>query len=201
MARLLALTLGFVALLSTAFLGGAQAQQDYRLRAGDTLRVEVLEDPSLNRAVLIAPDGRIAFPLAGSMRASGRTVESVQADLAAALGSKFAAPPNVYVALERRAEGRGNGGGASAGMIDIYVMGEAAKPGKLQVERGTTVLQAFAQMGGFSKFAAVKRVQLRRGAQSWVLNYKAIEAGNSNAGATILADGDVILVPQRKLFE
>ena len=41
-------------------------------------------------------------------------------------------------------------------------MGEAANPGKLDVKRGTTLLQAFAQMGGFSPFAATKRVQLHR---------------------------------------
>ncbi|MFV0491065.1 MAG: polysaccharide biosynthesis/export family protein [Pseudorhodobacter sp.] len=200
MSRFLVLMLGLFALAGAAFPERGQAQQDYRLRAGDTLRIEVLEDPSLNRPVLIAPDGRISFPLAGSMRASGRTVESVQADLAAALGPKFAAPPNVFVALERRAE-RSSRGGASAAMIEIYVMGEAANPGKLPIERGTTVLQAFAQMGGFTKFAAVKRVQLLRGQKRWLLNYKAIEAGSSNAGSTVLADGDVILVPQRRLFE
>jgi polysaccharide export outer membrane protein len=56
-------------------------------------------------------------------------------------------------------------------------------------------------MGGFSKFAATKRIQLRRGTDLYPLNYKDIEAGKSNAGGTILAEGDVILVPQRKLFE
>ena len=80
-------------------------------------------------------------------------------------------------------------------------MGEAAKPGKLEVAPGTTVLQLFAEMGGFSKFAAVKRIQLRRGDQTFALNYEAIEAGTSDAGATTLQAGDVLIVPQRKLFE
>ena len=46
---------------SIAVTSGAQAQQAYQLRAGDTLRLEVLEDQSLNRLLLIAPDGQSRF--------------------------------------------------------------------------------------------------------------------------------------------
>jgi len=35
----------------------------------------------------------------------------------------------------------------------------------------------------------------------YTLDYKAIEEGRSNAGMTVLAPGDVIVVPQRRLFE
>jgi len=182
---------------------GALAQEGYRIRPGDTLRVEVLEDPGLNRSALVSPDGRISFPLVGGVVAAGRTVEQVQADLASRIAASFAAPPNVFVSIERVAERTGGTGGGVAAVrtIDVFVMGEAAKPGKLEVKRGTTVLQAFAQMGGFSKFAATKRIQLRRGAKTYGLDYKAIESGTSTAGATVLQEGDVIVVPQRRLFE
>ena len=103
---------------------------------------------------------------------------------------------------------RGGGGGVAAvPTLDIYVIGEAAKAGKLSVARGTTVLQFFAEMGGFSKFAATKRIQLRRtnpktGEEtSYTINYDAIENGSSRMGATVLMKGDVIVIPQRKLFE
>ena len=91
--------------------------------------------------------------------------------------------------------------------IDIYVLGEGAKSGKFSVAPGTTVLQLFAEMGGFSKFAATKRIQLRRtdpktGEETtYAINYDAIERGTSKMGATVLMKGDVIVVPQRKLFE
>ena len=75
-----------------------------------------------------------------------------------------------------------------------------------EVQRDTTVLQALALVGGFSKFAATKRVQLRRADKSGVekiynVNYQDILAGKSNLGATVLRQGDVIIVPQRRLFE
>jgi polysaccharide export outer membrane protein len=192
------------AALGLALLPAPLAAQDsYRLRAGDTLRVEVIEDPTLNRSVLVAPDGRITMPLAGGVQASGRTLEAVQEDLVRRLGPSFASTPNVYVALERQVERRATTGGAAAAApgMAVFVMGEASKPGKLEVAPGTTLLQAFAQMGGFSKFAAVKRIQLRRGAEITTIDYRAVEAGTSTAGAIVLMPGDVIVVPQRKLFE
>jgi polysaccharide export outer membrane protein len=181
----------------------AVAQEGYLIQPGDVLRVEILEDPGLNRSALVSPDGRISFPLAGGVAAAGRTLEQLQTDLATKIGANFATTPNVFISLERVSEPASAAGGVAAAprTIEIFVMGEAAKPGKLDVKHGTTLLQAFAQMGGFSPFAATKRVQLRRGGNITTLSYDAIERGTSTAGATVLQDGDVIVVPQRKLFE
>ncbi len=205
MARIMALPFLLVAM---AFPALAQ-EGGYLIRPGDTLRVEVLEDPGLNRSVLVSPDGRISMPLAGGLRASGKTVEAVQSELATRLAPNFAAIPNVYVSIERIVERAVGGGGAPKAppTIDIYVLGEGAKSGKFSVAPGTTVLQLFAEMGGFSKFAATKRIQLRRtnpktGEETtYAVNYDAIERGTSKMGATVLMKGDVIVVPQRKLFE
>lgn len=180
--------------------------QDYRIRAGDTLRIEVIEDSSLNRTVLVAPDGRITVPAAGSVRASGRTVETVQNALTQRLASSFATTPNVFVAIEQLAERR-PAPPTEDPVISIYVVGEANSPGKLDVAPGTTVLQAFAMMGGFTKFAATKRIQLRRTnplsntEDVNILNYARVEKGDVSRLQIPLADGDVIVVPQRRLFE
>ena len=191
--------------------GAAMAQDLYRVQAGDTLRIEVIEDPSLNRSILVAPDGRINVPLAGFIVAAGRPVGAIQNDLAARLEENFAVTPNVFVAVERVFEPRivppaPPAAPAPPPTIDIYVLGEVGSPGLKTVAPGTTVLQFFAQMGGFTRFAATKRVQLRRtdanGRETiYELNYDAIEAGTSPNGSAVLTDGDVIMVPQRRLFE
>ncbi len=183
-------------------LGSAALAEGYQVRPGDVLKIEVLEDPTLNRSVLVAPDGRIAMPMAGTLKASGLSVDGIAGNIAAAIASNFAGKPSVFVSLERLAERTGGGGvAAPAATMDIYVMGEAAKSGRYAMSPGSTVLQLFAEMGGFGKFAATKRIQLRRGADTFKLNYEQIEAGTSNAGSTTLKDGDVIVIPQRKLFE
>ncbi|MEL6620133.1 MAG: polysaccharide biosynthesis/export family protein, partial [Pseudomonadota bacterium] len=86
-------------------LGGvAEAQNDYRIRSGDTLQIEVLDDPSLNRAVLVLPDGSFSFPFVGSLQARGRNVGQVQAQLVAGLAPNFANAPNVVVSVASLAE-------------------------------------------------------------------------------------------------
>jgi polysaccharide biosynthesis/export protein len=91
--------------------------------------------------------------------------------------------------------------------IDVYFIGEVANSGLVQVPRGTTVLQALALSGGFTRFAATKRIQLRRtdpasGQQNvFTIDYSAIERGAAGIGSSVLADGDVIIVPERRLFE
>ena len=60
------LALVLLALLSS----NATAQA---LKSGDSLSITVLQDPKLDRTVVIDPRGEIAFPLAGHIRARGLT--------------------------------------------------------------------------------------------------------------------------------
>ena len=189
------------------FLGTmASAQGSYKIQPGDTLRIEVLEDQSLNRDALVLPDGSVSVPLVGSIRAKGRTLSDVQASIVAGLKPNFASTPNVFVTVASLNQGASKGSGGSSS-INVYIMGAVNSPGKVKVRSGTTLLQALAQAGGFTKFAATKRVQLRRTNSStgqtsvYNFNYKAIEDGSANASAIFLKKGDVIVVPERRLFE
>ncbi len=190
----------FAVLVATA----ATAQTDYRLRPGDVLQIEVLEDPSLNRSALVLPDGSITFPLAGSINAGGLSATQVASAVAQGISPNFATAPTVTVSVSSIAQQAPT---STVRTIDVYLMGQVVTPGLLKVERGTTILQALAQSGGFTKFAATKRIQLRRtdrrtGEQSvFMINYRDIEAGATNIGHSRLADGDVIIVPERRLFE
>lgn len=186
----------------------AAAQDSYRIRPGDVLQIEVIEDPGLNRAALVSPDGRITMPLVGALRASGRTVEEVQADLIARLAPNFAAPPNVFVGIQEIfvPPERPQGPVLPPARDDIYALGEVERPGRLEIVPGSTLLQAFAEMGGFSRFAATHRIQLRRVDASgqetvYTIDYDAILDGRSSAGLTTVQEGDVIVVPTRTLFE
>lgn len=193
-----------VTLVAFVLATGASAQSEFRIGPGDTLRIEVLEDPSLNREVLVLPDGRVSFPLAGSVAAGGQTTSQLESALASALAPNFAASPTVAVAVAGLAPRAGPG---VARTINVYFIGEVANAGLVEVPRGTTVLQALAMSGGFTRFAATQRIQLRRtdprtGQQSvYNIDYRAIERGASGIGGSVLADGDVIIVPERRLFE
>lgn len=204
------------AFLSVAFALMAQpmAAQDagYVLRPGDVLQVEVVEDPSLNRSTLVLPNGSITFPQAGTLRAGGRTPDQVRAALTDALAPNFAAPPTVYISVASVGAATAPAGGAPVAAdpatMSVYVMGEVGAPGQKKVEPDTNLLQFLAQAGALSKFAADKRIELHRknpktGADEvWLFSMKQVGGGQGRiSGMTQLADGDVIVVPQRKLFE
>ena len=183
--------------------GAAAIAQSYTLQPGDTLSVEVLEDPALNRTVLVLPDGNISFPFAGSIPARGRTLAQVQANLTARLAPNFASSPTVFVNLAQLNPAPETDTGET---VAVYFLGEVNAPGRVEVPAGTTLLQALAVSGGLTNFAATKRIQLRRSDTQgreviYRFDYNAISRGAQITGATTVTDGDVILVPQRRLFE
>jgi polysaccharide biosynthesis/export protein len=171
----------------------------YRIQPGDTIDITVLEDADLNRRALVLPDGRVSVPLAGNIRVAGQTVGQVEQTIASQLEPNFAVRPNVFVAL--------------ASVVDdpelqkVYVLGQVGSPGLREIEPGTTLLQAVSLAGGFGRFAATKRIQLRRTdlqtgqERLFLFNFAAVERGAPIQSMITLREGDVIIVPERRLFE
>jgi polysaccharide export outer membrane protein len=203
MQRLLIPLLALLALVTLTPMVMAQAA--YKISPGDTLQLEVLEDPGLNRSLLVLPDGTITVPSGGTIRAAGHTVPEVKAAVVQDLTPGFAKPPTVNLAVGQLAPKTTGGGTGSRATVAVYAMGEVANPGRIDVEPGTTLLQLLAMSGGFTSFAASKRIQVRRvdasgHQQVYPFNYDAVLAGQSSP-VFYLQKGDVIIVPQRHLFE
>lgn len=201
--RLIRMLLAAVALCTAAL--PALAQSSYQIQPGDTLQFEVLEDATLNRPLLVLPDGSVSVPLMGSVRAAGRSVDDLRGALVTGLAPNFATPPTVYLSVGQLAQRREAAAGTGP-TIAVFAMGEVAKPGRVEVKPGTTLLQFLAESGGLTNFAATKRIQLRRTDRTsgedklFLYNYNAVSAGGT-APSIRLQDGDVIVVPQRRLFE
>ena len=185
----------------------SMAQDFYRIKPGDTLQVEVLEDPSLNRNVLVLPDGSISFPMAGTVKAGGRSVDGVASTLAGEMAGNFAVAPTVLVSVAALAPRDAPRAATGPELMNVYILGEANTPGRKEILPGTTLIQFLAEAGGLSRFAADKRIQLRRvdpnSKQETVyrFNYRTMGGSDSISGTTVLAPGDVIVVPERRLFE
>ncbi|WP_207101597.1 polysaccharide biosynthesis/export family protein [Paracoccus shandongensis] len=200
MTILLRFILAALLALPLSFAHGALAQE-YRIQTGDRLMIEVLEDATLNRTVAVLPGGTINFPYAGSIRVAGKSPTAVSNSISQALAGVLASPPTVFVtAMPLEAPVTE----AEEDVVNIYIMGEASAPGPKAVLPGTTFLQALSQAGGLTPFAATKRIQLRRASvpgQVITVNYAAIMRGAGMNLDPVLAEGDVIIVPERGLFE
>jgi len=171
------------------------------LKAGDTLSITVLQEPKLDRTVVVDPLGEIAFPLAGHFRVLGMTPLAVENVLKSRLRANYKdGDLDITVAL------------ASAASPEedlkprVYVTGEVLKPGYYVVRQPTTLMQAIALAGGLGPYAATRRIQVRRrdtgGREAiFTFNYKAYEAGAELDGDILLHAGDIIMVPERGLFD
>jgi polysaccharide export outer membrane protein len=203
-------------MMAIILVPAAWAQSSYRIQPGDVLNMEVLEDPSLNRNLLVLPDGTVSLPLVGAIAASGKSVDGMQSAISAALAPKFASPPTIFLsvgqlnattqAVANATAGLAASSVTSSGLMSVFALGEVNKPGRLDIEPGTTLLQFLAENGGLTKFAATKRIQLRRvdsktGKETlYNFDYKAVQRG-ANAPVIVLREGDVVVVPERRLFE
>ncbi len=190
----------FVALL----LAPAALAQGYRVQPGDVLSISVLEDANLNRELLVRPDGGISMPIAGNIRAAGNTVQSIERIITERLAPGFSISPSVSVALASLADPTAND--EEPETMDVYFIGEIGSPGLREVRLGATLLQAIADAGGLTPFAADRRIQLRRTDRTgketiFLFNYRAVENGATISNNLRVQQGDIIVVPERKLFE
>lgn len=190
----------FLFLLAFSSMEAAAQSTPYKVRPGDALDITVWQDAKLNRRVIVEPDGRVAFPLAGSFQAGGRPVSVIEATLKQLLAKSFAEELDISVSLVQKEE-------PPEPEIDpsIYVTGEVAKPGQYGFKTPTNVLQAIALSGGLGPFAASKRIKIRRivdGQETlYDFNYDAFISGEDLSGNMRLHAGDVIIVPEKWLFE
>jgi polysaccharide export outer membrane protein len=181
------------------FLTSALAQIE-PLHPGDTIQISVWQDPKLDRKVVIGLDGMISFPLAGHIQASGLTPQALEKVLRRRLQKNYTGHLDITVSLAAI-----NQDEEIASKPKIYITGEVLKPGPYIIRPNTNVMQALALAGGLGPFAASKRIQVRRqvdGADStFLFNYNDYVAGTNTADNINLRSGDVIIVPEKGLFE
>ena len=121
----------------------------YRITPGDVLEFTFPFVPELNQSVAVQPDGYITLKDISDLRAQGRTVAQVKADVLAAY-APFVRDPVVTVALKQFE-------------TPYFVAGgEVAKPGRYELRGATTLTQALAVAGGATTKANVSNVMLLR---------------------------------------
>jgi polysaccharide export outer membrane protein len=190
-----------------AWMAACQAQTDaaspVALKPGDTLAISVLQDPKLDRSVVVDPNGQIAFPLAGHVTAEGLTPQRLEKLLKARLKRNYKDDDlDVTVALANAARPEIPEEDLKP---KIFITGEVLRPGPYAIRQATTLVQALSLAGGLGPFAARRRIQIHRGSgtaeQIYQFDYKAYEGGQSLETNIPLQAGDVIIVPERGILE
>ncbi|MHB8565325.1 MAG: polysaccharide biosynthesis/export family protein [Acidiferrobacteraceae bacterium] len=158
----------------------------YRVGPGDVLAISVWQEKHLNKDVLVAPDGTISFPLAGTVQVGGSTVSQIRHKLTQKL-KPYIPGPTVNVSLQKAINNR------------IYVIGDVNKPGTFVSPGYLDVLQALSMAGGLTPFAAENDITILRrenGKQKvFRFYYAQVKDGEHLKQDILLQPGDVVVVP------
>jgi len=159
--------------------------KSYVIGSSDVITVTVWKDQTLSGSLLVRPDGMISMPLLGDVPAAGRTPLQLADQIASQL-KKYIQDPNVSVVLTQ------------INSQKVYLLGEVAKKGPIDMTPGMTLLEAIASAGGLTDYANAKKIYILReegGRQQKIpVQYKKALKGNSELNLA-LKSGDTIVVP------
>jgi polysaccharide export outer membrane protein len=170
--------------LATA--AGAEGDETYQIGSEDVLDIAVWSHAELGRTVPVRPDGKISLPLINDVQAAGHTAMSLR-ELLIKRFSEFIPTPEVSVIVKEIRS------------FKVTIIGQIKTPGRYEFRSRTTVLDAIAQAGAFTNFAATSRIFVLRpngsGMRQIPFNYKRIVAMKGDHENFFLEPGDIIVVP------
>jgi polysaccharide export outer membrane protein len=158
----------------------------YQLHQGDKVLVSVWREDTLQREVVVLPDGSITFPLIGRIEVAGLDTTEAGRRITAKL-KEYLPDPVVTVTIVATDGNR------------AYVIGKVIRPGFLIISGPISVLQAISSVGGFDKFAdegGIKVIRAKSDGQEIIsVRYKDIISGKDMSTNILLKAGDTIVVP------
>jgi polysaccharide export outer membrane protein len=148
----------------------------YRLDAGDRLRIVIYGQEGLTNTYAIDAGGSITMPLIGAVPARGRTPAGLAAEISGRLRNGYIREPSVAVEIEA--------------YRPFFILGEVAAPGQYPYVPNMSVESAVAIAGGFSPRAQRDRVTLTHPTEAGLLR-AVVPLG------TPLSPGDTVLIGER----
>jgi polysaccharide export outer membrane protein len=171
----------------------SQAAPDYPLGSGDTIRIQVYQNPDLSLETRVSESGVITYPLIGAVKVGGLTLPAAEKKIGDSLQSGgFLQKPQVNISLVQI---RGN---------QVSVLGQVARPGRFPLETlNTRVSDMLASAGG--AIPTGDDIAIVTGQRNGMPFRQLIDipALFLNAGATtdiVLQGGDTVYVHRAPVF-
>ena len=149
---------------------------EYKLGAGDLVRVVVFGHEGLSGEFEVKGSGHVSLPLIREVKAAGLTLRQLEQAITDALKPDFLINPRVSVEI--------------LNYRPFYIIGEVKRPGSYPYVNGMTVVNAIALAGGYTYRARENKVLITRASDA----EKKQEPADHK---TLVLPGDVIEVPER----
>jgi polysaccharide biosynthesis/export protein len=170
---------------------------DYLLQPGDVVRVQIFQEPQLDRDVRVSQTGEVFLPLIGSIDVKNRSINAVQQDVTLRYKADYLVNPQVNITvMEYQTR-------------TVNVIGAANAPQAIPYppEQTLTLLDAISRAGGFNRFADKKRVRLTRNGPDGrpvIITINAEELligdnGKEGVNQWPLLANDIVFIPERLL--
>jgi protein involved in polysaccharide export with SLBB domain len=156
---------------------------DYVIGPGDELQLTVWGQINFTRRLLVDRSGDVFLPEVGRLALAGLKYDDAVPVFRSGIGRVYKSF-DLSVAMDRLRS------------IQVFVMGEARRPGSYTVSSLSTLVNALFESGGPSSRGSMRRIELRRGDRTvhdFDL-YDLLVRGDKSNDAR-LAPGDVILIP------
>ena len=125
---------------------------DYTVGAGDEIVIQLFGKDNTTHRLRVNRAGTINFPSLGPVQVAGMTFSDVRDSLNQRVKEQMIGVRSDISLGEMRT-------------MQVFVMGDAYKPGAYTVSALTTISQAIYYSGGFSESGALRNVQLKRNGQ------------------------------------
>jgi len=156
---------------------------DYLIGPGDELRIRVWGAVEGDHRTTVDRNGNIDIPQIGTVAVAGVRMDRLEAHVRAAIAKSYR---NFELSVSL----------GQLRSIQVFVVGQARRPGSYTVSSLSTLVSALFASGGPSASGSMRQVQLRRGDK--VVTefdiYDFLARGDKSRDARLLA-GDVIFIP------
>ncbi len=180
----------------TAFVLRAQAQDrqpEFRIGPGDTVRIQVYQNPDLTLETRVTENGMITFPIIGNVKIGGLTIAGAERAIADALssGGYIKQPQVTVIPVQIRS-------------TQVSVLGQVNRPGRYPLETlNINVSEVLAIAGGIAPGGAdVAIVTGTRDGKQFrkEINIRSMFLDNKMLDNLVVANGDVIYVDRAQTF-
>lgn len=159
----------------------------YKIGVTDVLKINVWKNPELTVDVPVRSDGMISVPLIDDVQAEGLTPQELKEVITNELTEFVTAPDVTVLVLQMNSR-------------FVSVLGEVGGNTRVPLTRDLRVLEAIAQVGGFTAFADKDNVRIVRrqpdGTEAeYRFDYGAYIRGAAPGTNIVLRPGDTIIVP------
>lgn len=165
----------------------------YKLRPMDVVKIQVFQEPDLDRELRVSQDHTIVVPLVGVVNVKDRSVRDTELLITRLYKQDYLVNPQINLTVTEYSS------------RSVNVLGAVNAPGSvlLPPEKDLSLIDVIARSGGFSRLANRTRITVTRinadgVTESAIVNADTISAADASDRLS-LQDGDIITVPERML--